>query len=142
MQSVAPLVTGGARGKIPNSRTALWWAVALTIITVCVAVAMGTGISVEIVLITGLFLFGAAFAINSSIHSYLIVSYAREDGVSLDVGFYYMANAMGRLIGTLLSGWIYQTAGIVACLWVSALFIFIAAVISIALPKSDSRKCT
>ncbi|MBK5550674.1 hypothetical protein JFU49_10395 [Pseudomonas sp. TH03] len=51
-------------------------------------------------------------------HSYLIVSYAKEDGVSLDVGFYYMSNALGRLLGTVLSGWIYQTYGLEACLWV------------------------
>lgn len=66
-------------------------------------------------------LFGAVFAVNSSLHSYLIVSYAGRDGVSLDVGFYYMANAMGRLIGTLLSGWIYQAYGMHACLWLSSL---------------------
>lgn len=76
-----------------------------------------------------LFLFGAVFAINSSLHSYLIVSYAKEDGASLDVGFYYMC-----LIGTLLSGWIYQSAGFIACLWVSAEFITLAALVSIKLP--------
>ena len=91
--------------------------------------------SVSAVLITGLILFGILFAINSSLHSYLIVSYAKDDGVSLDVGFYYMANAMGRLIGTILSGWIYQSAGLVACLWVSAIFITLTAVISIGLPR-------
>ena len=68
-------------------------------------------------------------------HSYLIVSYAAEDGVSLDVGFYYMANAMGRLIGTILSGWVYQVAGLGACLWISAAFVATAAMISIALPR-------
>jgi len=60
--------------------------------------------------------FGVPFAINSSLHSYLIVSYASADGVSLDVGFYYMANALGRLIGTILSGWFFQVAGLEACL--------------------------
>ncbi len=56
-------------------------------------------------------LFGAVFAVNSSLHSYLIVSYAKDDGVSLDVGFYYMANAIKRLIGTILSGWVFQLWG-------------------------------
>jgi hypothetical protein len=60
--------------------------------------------------------FGVLFAVNSALHSYLIVSYAKADGVSLDVGFYYMANAMGRLLGTVLSGWVYQVHGLVACL--------------------------
>ena len=58
----------------------------------------------QIGLIGGLMLFGAFFAVNSSLHSYLIVSYAKVNGVSLDVGFYYMANAMGRFLGMLLSG--------------------------------------
>jgi predicted MFS family arabinose efflux permease len=62
------------------------------------------------------------------------VSYADKDGVSMDVGFYYMANAMGRLIGTVLSGWVFQVYGMVACLWVSALFVTLAAVLSLALP--------
>ena len=75
------------------------------------------------------------FALNSALHSYLIVSYAREDGVSLDVGFYYMANAAGRLLGTVLSGWVYQVAGLEACLWISAAFVAIAAAVSLALPR-------
>jgi predicted MFS family arabinose efflux permease len=87
------------------------------------------------VVVTGLLLFGAVFAVNSSLHSFLIVSYAKEDGVSLDVGFYYMANAMGRLLGTMLSGWVFQVAGLSACLWISSGFIGLAAVISLALPR-------
>jgi predicted MFS family arabinose efflux permease len=87
------------------------------------------------VLIVGLAVFGVLFAINSSLHSYLIVSYASEDGVSLEVGFYYMANALGRLVGTVLSGWVFQVAGIGACLWISAAFFVAAAVIAIGLPR-------
>lgn len=79
--------------------------------------------------------FGVPFAINSSLHSYLIVSYASADGVSLDVGFYYMANSLGRLIGTILSGWFFQVAGLEACLWISAAFVGAAALISIGLPR-------
>ncbi|CDF92162.1 Permease of the major facilitator superfamily [Pseudomonas sp. SHC52] len=86
-------------------------------------------------LLGGLAVFGALFAVNSSLHSYLIVSYAKEDGVSLDVGFYYMSNAMGRLIGTLLSGWVYQAHGLEACLWISSGFVLLAALISMALPR-------
>ena len=89
----------------------------------------------QAILIGGLLFFGAVFAVNSSLHSYLIVSYASDDGVSLDVGFYYMANAMGRLIGTLLSGWVFQYYGLVACLYISSIFIIITALISIKLPR-------
>jgi predicted MFS family arabinose efflux permease len=83
-----------------------------------------------------LLLFGAVFAVNSSLHSYLIVSYAKADGVSLDVGFYYMANAMGRLIGTVLSGYLYQTQGLEACLFWSSGFILATVVLSCFLPKA------
>ena len=85
-------------------------------------------------LVTGLMIFGAFFAVNSSIHSYLIVAYAREDGASLDVGFYYMCNAAGRLVGTLLSGLVYQQFGLTACLLLSSLMLVATAAISKNLP--------
>ena len=84
----------------------------------------------------GLLAFGMLFAINSSVHSYLIVSHASRDGVSLDVGFYYMANALGRLLGTVLSGWLFQRFGLEMCLWVSALFVALSALIVIKLPAA------
>jgi predicted MFS family arabinose efflux permease len=65
----------------------------------------------------GLVLFGIVFALNSSVHSYLVLAYSESDRVSLSVGFYYMANACGRLLGTLLSGVLYQVAGVSASLW-------------------------
>ena len=77
----------------------------------------------------------AVFALNSAIHSYLIVSYASADGVSLDVGFYYMANAAGRLLGTACSGWIYQAYGIDVCLAASAGFLLIVVFLSARLPR-------
>jgi predicted MFS family arabinose efflux permease len=85
-------------------------------------------------------LYGALFAINSSLHSYLIISYADEDSVSLDVGFYYMANAMGRLIGTLLSGWLFQSYGLAACIWASTGFVVLATVLSLGLPKHSQHQ--
>jgi len=91
----------------------------------------------EQVLIIGLLIFGGFFAINSSVHSYLIVAYAKEEHVSLDVGFYYMANALGRLAGTLLSGWIYQNYGMSACLASTAAFILMAMLISMSLPRQS-----
>ena len=86
-------------------------------------------------LLAGLLLFGAVFAVNSSLHSYMIVSMAKSDGVSLDVGFYYMANAMGRLIGTVLSGWVYQLAGLTACLWISSAMLVATVLVSLCLPR-------
>ena len=133
VQSIAPWITGRRSGKLPDGRAAFLWAAMLA--SVPAAMAFSLGANPQTVVIAGLTVFGVLFAINSSLHSYLIVSYAAEDGVSLDVGFYYMANALGRLLGTVLSGWVFQSAGLPACLWVSAIFIAIAAVVSLALPR-------
>jgi predicted MFS family arabinose efflux permease len=135
VQSVAPYFIGRHRGSVPDGRSAIAWAVALAAVPAAMALLLAQQHSPQNVLMTGLALFGVLFAINSSLHSYLIVSYAAEDGVSLDVGFYYMANAMGRLLGTVLSGWVFQIAGIGACLWISALLVILAAGASLGLPK-------
>ncbi|MNO40859.1 Major Facilitator Superfamily protein [compost metagenome] len=135
VQSFAPNITGKKRGHVPDGRAAFLWALALAGLPAAIALGLNTGLSQQVVLLGGLMVFGALFAVNSSLHSYLIVSYAKEDGVSLDVGFYYMSNAMGRLIGTVLSGWLYQVYGLEACLWISSAFVLLAALISIALPR-------
>mgnify|MGYP001820261593 CR=1 FL=1 len=80
-------------------------------------------------------MYAIVFAFNSAVHSYLILAYADHDKVSLNVGFYYMANAGGRLFGTVLSGWMYQQYGLAGCLWCSALLVAIAAAISFGLPE-------
>jgi predicted MFS family arabinose efflux permease len=90
------------------------------------------------VLIVGLVLFGIAFAINSAVHSYLILAYSDFDKVAMSVGFYYMANAGGRLIGTVLSGLVYQTQGLQGCLWWSAGFVLAAFVLSLRLPEPET----
>ncbi|TLS68861.1 organoarsenical effux MFS transporter ArsJ [Photobacterium damselae] len=135
VQTLAPKFTGKAQGKTPDGRAAMGWAGLLATVTALIALLVTFNLSPQITIALGLMIFGAIFAVNSSLHSYLIVSYAKEDGVSLDVGFYYMANAMGRLIGTLLSGWVYQTQGFVACLWVSVAFLVLTTIISVWLPK-------
>ena len=72
-----------------------------------------------------LFIFGFVFAINSSIHSFLILNYTNKDRVTLDVGFYYMSNAFGRLIGTLLSGLAFEYGGLTSCLLVTAILLLL-----------------
>ena len=72
-----------------------------------------------------LFVFGFVFAINSSIHSFLILKFTDKNRVTLDVGFYYMSNAFGRLMGTLLSGLSYQYGGFSACVLVATILLFI-----------------
>ncbi|WP_372037173.1 organoarsenical effux MFS transporter ArsJ [Shewanella sp. 10N.286.52.A9] len=135
VQSFAPYFTGKKQGKVPDGKSAFVWAGILAVIPGLIALALVSDWHSQAVLIGGLLIFGGLFAVNSSMHSYLIVSYADQDGVSLDVGFYYMANAMGRLIGTLLSGWVFQQYGLEACLWISSGFIALAAVISLKLPQ-------
>jgi predicted MFS family arabinose efflux permease len=136
VQAGAPQVTGLRRGRVPDGHTAWSWAAVLSVVPAAIALALGSGsVDPQVVLIGGLLVFGVLFAVNSSLHSYLIVSYATADGVSLDVGFYYMANAMGRLLGTVLSGWLYQAYGLQSCLWVSAAFIALAAILSRSLPR-------
>ena len=147
VQSAAPLITnrgtgkttgkaaGKQQGNIPTGRDAFLWASYLTLIPAAIALALHFNFHVQASLIIGLLIFGAVFAINSSLHSYLIVSYASSDGVSLDVGFYYMANAMGRLIGTVLSGWVYQNYGLEACLWISSVFVVMATLLSLKLKQ-------
>ncbi len=137
VQSVAPAITGKRSGRVPDGRAACLWAASLAALPAAIAIGLATAASPQWVLIGGLMLFGVLFAVNSSLHSYLIVSYAKEDGVSLDVGFYYMSNALGRLVGTLLSGWVFQVYGLQACLWVSSLFVVLAALISLWLPRHD-----
>jgi predicted MFS family arabinose efflux permease len=107
----------------------------LTLSPALIALGIGATQQPVFVLVGGLMVFGVLFAINSSLHSYLIVAYARADGVSLDVGFYYMSNAAGRLLGTVLSGWIYQAYGLTACLWVSTAMLALATLVSIGLPR-------
>ena len=130
VQSFAPNITGKKQGKVPTGRTAFLWAAYLTLIPAAIALSLYFDFYIKASILVGLLVFGVVFAVNSSLHSYLIVSFAGSDGVSLDVGFYYMANAMGRLIGTLLSGWLFQQYGLATCLWVSSAFVAIAALLS------------
>jgi predicted MFS family arabinose efflux permease len=134
VQSQAPQLTGKRSGRVPGRNAVIIWGLLLAVIPAAIAVGLTTLSNVTLVLVGGLLVFGVLFAINSSLHSYLIVSYADADGVSLDVGFYYMANAAGRLLGTVLSGWLYQAYGLEMCLWVSAGFVALAAMISVWLP--------
>ncbi|QDZ89604.1 organoarsenical effux MFS transporter ArsJ [Shewanella decolorationis] len=141
VQTLAPKIAGTSRAaantspRLPDGYTALVWSTLLAFIPALIVLSLYLDFSPQLSLILGLMLFGGLFAINSSLHSYLIVSYASEEAVSLDVGFYYMANAMGRLLGTVLSGWVYQSYGLVACLWISTAFIAITALVSIKLPR-------
>lgn len=138
VQALAPAITARRPHQLPGGGAAAGWAAALSVLPLLMAAGLYAGADAQTLLIGGLLGFALLFAINSSLHSYLIVAYAREDGVSLDVGFYYMSNAAGRLAGTLLSGWIYQRHGLAACLLVAGLFVAAAALIALRLPAAHA----
>ena len=138
VQSVAPKFTKTGN-DVPKTQTVVWNAL-LTLSPLALALALWQGLPVTQSIIIGLGLFGILFAINSSLHSYLIVSYSRADGVSLDVGFYYMANAAGRLMGTVLSGWVYQQWGLVACLMISTLLLLLSTAAISFLPAREKHR--
>ncbi|MBL3591132.1 MAG: organoarsenical effux MFS transporter ArsJ [gamma proteobacterium endosymbiont of Lamellibrachia anaximandri] len=141
VQAAAPrLVRHTHHGQGPGGSTARNSAFLLVFIPAGLALALGQGWDSQVVLILGLILFGIVFAINSAVHSYLILAYSDFDKVSMNVGFYYMANAGGRLVGTMLSGWAYQTQGLVGCLWWSAGFLLVAALLSFRLPDVPQVK--
>lgn len=140
VQAGAPtLLSRGHHGKGPNGASARNWAFLLAAFPASIAIALANGYDPAVSLIIGLAAFGAVFAINSAVHSYLILAYSDHDKVAMNVGFYYMANAAGRLTGTLLSGWVYQTQGLIGCLWWSSGFVIAAAVLSTLLPGNKHQ---
>ncbi len=134
VQTLAPVMTHSTYTS-PNGLTLLPWAIGLALIPAGIALCLIMGINPTLSLIMGLLLYGAIFAVNSSVHSYLIVAYANKDEVSTDVGFYYMANAAGRLAGTLLSGFIYQQYGLISCLIGSSIMVVLSAIVAAKLPR-------
>ncbi len=136
VQASAPkLVKRSHHGQGPGGGTARLWAFVLAAFPAGIALALGQGWDANWVLIIGLILFGAVFAVNSAVHSYLILAYADYDKVSMNVGFYYMANAGGRLLGTVMSGLVYQYYGLTGCLWWSMAFLLAAGLLSFKLPE-------
>ncbi|TLU67409.1 organoarsenical effux MFS transporter ArsJ [Thalassotalea litorea] len=128
IQGIAPMITERSDRNAVQSATVWGWA--LTLITLLLWIIFQLYASdhepLTWILVVGLMAFGFIFAINSSLHSYLIVALAKSDGVSLDVGFYYMANAMGRLLGTVASGYLYLNYGLQGCLFMATGLLVIA----------------
>ncbi|OUR65892.1 MFS transporter [Methylophaga sp. 42_25_T18] len=133
VQALAPKLLSGHH---PTGNTAHWLAWLLVLFPTAIAAALYQGLEPAWVIITGLSLFAIVFAINSAVHSYLIVEWSDHDKVSMNVGFYYMANAGGRLAGTVLSGLVFQYSGLIGCLITSSLFVAAAALLSIKLPNN------
>jgi predicted MFS family arabinose efflux permease len=116
-------------------KSAFKWQRMLSVIPVFIAYGLYMQWQASVVLILGLGVFGIVFAVNSSLHSYLILAMSTKDKVAMDVGFYYMANACGRLLGTVLSGFVFLQFGFIACLLLSTLLVVFAAFITYGLAK-------
>ena len=136
VQALAPYIvtrsTDGLSSEVPAAR---WWSAGLAVVTIALTLAVGMQVQhLQWVVVGGLVLFGAAFAVNSSVHSYLILAYAGSEKAAEDVGFYYAANALGRFGGTLLSGLLYQWGGLLFALVGSALMLTACWLVTLALP--------
>jgi len=140
VQASAPAMVRKKAHDIVETRAsaAVVWGIALVVISAGIATAMQFDFYPKFAVLGGLAIFGLIFAVNSAVHSYLILAYSDSDKVALNVGFYYMANAAGRLIGTLLSGVMYLNAGLEGCLWTSAGFVLAAVLITLALPRKPA----
>ena len=137
VQASAPAIIrrspDGLSREVPAARL---WSALLALVPALIIAALAADIAVrpDIILVIGLAIFGFAFAINSSVHSYLILAYAGSEKAAEDVGFYYAANAAGRFAGTLLSGLLYQWGGLSVCLAGSALMLLACFATTLALP--------
>jgi MFS family permease len=138
VQALAPnIVRRSADGLSREVPAARWWSAVLAGIPLALAVAVWQQVAqLEWVVVAGLGLFGFAFAVNSSVHSYLVLAYAGSEKAAEDVGFYYAANALGRFMGTLLSGLLYQWGGLMAALLGSAVMLLVCWIMTLRLPET------
>jgi len=137
VQAAAPsLIQRSADGLSAEVPAARLWCLGLAVIPPALMAALWFGVArADLVLVLGFLVFGFAFAVNSSLHSYLILAYAGSKKAAEDVSFYYAANAAGRFAGTLLSGLLYQTAGIMGALAGAAVMLGLCWAITLLLPQ-------
>lgn len=136
VQALAPQIVkrsaDGLSSEVPAARR---WSAMLAVVPAGLAAAVALQApALEWVVVAGLALFGFAFAVNSSVHSYLVLAYAGSEKAAEDVGFYYAANALGRFLGTLLSGLLYQWGGLLYALMGSAVMLAVCWLVTLNLP--------
>ena len=142
VQALAPNIVkrspDGLSTEVPAARS---WSAVLALVPIGMAIAVAVDVPhLQWVVVGGLALFGIAFAVNSSVHSYLVLAYAGSEKAAEDVGFYYAANALGRFLGTLLSGLLYQWGGLLYALIGSALMLITCWVITLYLPVTVTQR--
>ena len=135
VQALAPKLLGQS-AHAPDGALSRRWILILLAVMLAITGAVWADVQPGLVVVLGLAVFGFVFAVNSAVHSYLVLAYAEAEHVALNVGFYYMANAGGRLMGTVLSGLAYQWGGLTMCLAVSSLFLLMAWLFSLPLPRA------
>jgi hypothetical protein len=138
--AVPALLPRSPDGLAQEVRAAKLLATAIATVPASMAMALAAGVAPDAVLATGLVLFGLVLAANATVHSYLILAYAGREAASEDVGFYYAANAAGRLVGIVLSGILSAIGGIAACLWGSAALLAVCAALTLALPAARAAQ--
>jgi hypothetical protein len=139
VQGAAPALrrSWGQSGP-PGPAAVEFWSAVLTAIPALISIALWRQVGQPgVAVVAGLAAFGVVFAMNSSIHSYMVLAYTDAEAVSLNVGFYYMANAAGRLVGTVLSGALFLVGGLQACLWASSGLVAAAWLVSTRLRSSE-----
>ena len=144
VQALAPaFVKRSADGLSTEVPAAQLWSALLALVPIGLAVAVALDVPhLPWVVVGGLGVFGFAFAVNSSVHSYLVLAYAGSEKAAEDVGFYYAANALGRFSGTLLSGLLYQWGGLLYALLGSALMLIVCWLATLKLPTRATLKHT
>jgi MFS family permease len=142
VQALAPAIVrrsdDGLSTEVPAAR--LWSAVLALVPIVLAGLVLAKVPNLEWVVVAGLAVFGFAFAVNSSVHSYLVLAYAGSEKAAEDVGFYYAANAMGRFFGTLMSGLLYQWGGLAWSLAGSAALLVVCWGVTLVLPTRVERE--
>ena len=134
VQSFAPRILARGGKEVDEVAATQHWALVLVCVAATIAVFVAFDVATTVVIVGGLIVFGVVFAMNSSLHSFLVLAFSDDDEVALDVGFYYSANAAGRLVGTLLSGLLYLWGDLDAALWGSAGFVLLAWLLALRLP--------
>jgi predicted MFS family arabinose efflux permease len=138
VQSLAPRMLVLSRNSADEIQAARVWAFVLALVCASMAFLVTLDIARTVAIVGGLVVFGVVFAMNSSLHSFLVLVFSDDDGVSMDVGFYYSANAAGRLVGTMLSGVLYLWGDLTLALWGSAVFVALTWLATLRLPPKPA----
>lgn len=134
VQSSAPRLLSMRQRNVDEVGAAREWAFILAVVASGIAVLVALDVATKVAIVGGLIIFGVVFAMNSSLHSFLVLALSDDDEVALDVGFYYSANAAGRLVGTLLSGLFYLWGGLALAMWGAAGFVALTWLFALRLP--------